>query len=116
MRHLRNTTRSHIGEFVMKSYLTIAIVALCTVLSMAVINESAVAADGELLTYFGTYTNNGKSKGIYCYKLDLATGKLASVGVTEGIKNPSFLAIHPRGDYLYAVSEVSDADGKPGGA
>ena len=37
-------------------------------------------------TYFGTYTNNGKSKGIYCYKLDLATGKLTSVGVTEGIR------------------------------
>jgi 6-phosphogluconolactonase len=76
----------------------------------------ATAADGELLAYFGTYTNNGKSKGIYCYKLDLATGKLTSVGVTEGIKNPSFVAIHPSGNYLYAVSEVNDADGKPGGA
>src|SRR5205814_6153949 len=76
----------------------------------------AAAADGELLAYFGTYTNNGKSKGIYCYKLDLATGKLTSVGVTEGIKNPSFVAIHPSGKYLYAVSEVSDTDGKPGGA
>src|SRR5262245_2771138 len=76
------------------------------------------AADGakELLTYFGTYTNNGKSKGIYCYKLDLASGKLTSVGVTEGIKNPSFLAIHPSGKFLYAVSEVNDADGKPSGA
>ena len=70
----------------------------------------------ELWTYFGTYTNTGKSKGIYCYKLDLATGKLTSVGVTEGVKNPSFLAIHPSGKYLYAVSEVNDADGKPGGA
>jgi 6-phosphogluconolactonase len=76
----------------------------------------AVVSAADLLTYFGTYTNNGKSKGIYCYKLDLATGKLTSVGVTEGIKNPSFLAIHPSGKYLYAVSEVSDADGKPSGA
>ena len=41
-----------------------------------------------MLAYFGTYTR-GASKGIYCYKLDLATGKLTSVGVTEGIKNPS---------------------------
>jgi 6-phosphogluconolactonase len=70
----------------------------------------------ELWTYFGTYTNTGKSKGIYCYKLDLATGKLTSVDVTEGVKNPSFLAIHPSGKFLYAVSEVNDADGKPGGA
>jgi 6-phosphogluconolactonase len=70
----------------------------------------------ELWTYFGTYTNTGKSQGIYCYKLDLATGKLSSVSVTEGIRNPSFLAIHPSGRYLYAVSEVPDVDGKPGGA
>src|SRR5437773_9944688 len=80
-------------------------------------STQAQAADGkELLTYFGTYTNTNKSKGIYCYKLDLATGKLTSIGVTEGIKNPSFLAIHPSGKFLYAVSEVNDADGKPGGA
>jgi 6-phosphogluconolactonase len=70
----------------------------------------------ELWAYFGTYTNSGKSKGIYCYKLDLASGKLTEASVTEGIKNPSFLAIHPSGKYLYAVSEVNDADGKPGGA
>jgi 6-phosphogluconolactonase len=69
----------------------------------------------ELLTYFGTYTNSGKSKGIYCYKLDLSSGKLTEVGVTEGIKNPSFLAISPSGQHLYAVSEVSEG-GKPTGA
>jgi 6-phosphogluconolactonase len=69
----------------------------------------------ELLAYFGTYTNGGKSKGIYCYKLDLATGKLTEVGVTEGIKNPSFVAIAPDGKHLYAVSEVSEG-GKPAGA
>ncbi len=77
----------------------------------------ALAADPpkELLAYFGTYTNGGKSKGIYCYKLDLASGKLSEVGVTEGIKNPSFLAIAPDGKHLYAVSEVSEG-GKPTGA
>jgi 6-phosphogluconolactonase len=76
-----------------------------------------IAADPpkELLAYFGTYTDGGKSKGIYCYKLDLASGKLTEVGVTEGIKNPSFLAIHPGGKLLYAVSEVSEG-GKPTGA
>jgi 6-phosphogluconolactonase len=69
----------------------------------------------ELLAYFGTYTSGGKSKGIYCYKLDLASGKLTEVGVTEGIKNPSFVAISPSGKNLYAVSEVSEG-GKPTGA
>ena len=83
----------------------------------AMTTTHAIAADPpkELLAYFGTYTNGGKSKGIYCYKLDLASGKLTEVGVTEGIKNPSFLAIHPGGKLLYAVSEVSEG-GKPTGA
>ena len=87
--------------------------------AIAVMNAASIrAADPpkSLLTYFGTYTNGGKSKGIYCYKLDLASGKLTEAGVTEGIRNPSFLAIHPTGKYLYAVSEVADSDGKPGGA
>jgi 6-phosphogluconolactonase len=97
----------------MKSLLISSFV-LC--FAVAALPRLAHAADKEVLAYFGTYTNNGKSKGIYCYRLDLASGKLTSVGVTEGIKNPSFLAIHPGGKYLYAVSEVSDSDGKPGGA
>ena len=45
----------------------------------------------------------------------MATGALKPAGVTEGIKNPSFLAIHPTGKFLYAVSEVSDG-GKSSGA
>lgn len=101
----------------MKSPLITLVAALSLVFAIANVVSSARAADGkELWAYFGTYTNNGRSKGIYCYKLDLGSGKLTSVGVTEGIKNPSFLAIHPSGKFLYAVSEVSDADGKPGGA
>ena len=86
--------------------------------AIAVMNTASIrAADPpkSLLAYFGTYTHGGKSKGIYCYKLDLASGKLTEVGITEGIKNPSFLAIHPGGNFLYAVSEVSEG-GKPTGA
>jgi 6-phosphogluconolactonase len=37
------------------------------------------------------------------------------VGTAGGIKNPSFLAIHPSGRFLYAVCEVNDLAGKPGG-
>jgi 6-phosphogluconolactonase len=95
--------------------LPLALVAVAMTASFAA--ASLVAADPpkELLAYFGTYTNSGKSKGIYCYKLDLASGKLTEVGVTEGIKNPSFVAISPSGKNLYAVSEVSEG-GRPTGA
>src|SRR5262245_4188096 len=115
MRHLRPFYWLIPSEAFMTRLLTIA---LLVTLALGFFAEAATAADPpkELWCYFGTYTNGGKSKGIYCYKLDLATGKLTEAGVTEGIKNPSFLAIHPTGKFLYAVSEVNDADGKPGGA
>lgn len=81
--------------------------------------ESSLAAAepaGSLLAFFGTYTHSGKSKGIYSFRFDLATGNLTPLAVTENIRNPSFLAIHPSGKFLYAVSEVADSQGRPGGA
>src|SRR4051794_17364645 len=97
---------------------TLAVVFLASLFTFILAASTAGAADSpqELLAYFGTYTNGGKSKGIYCYRFDLTTGKLTAAGVTEGVKNPSFVAIHPSGKFLYAVSEVNDADGKPAGA
>ena len=101
----------------MRFTLLCSTIVIC-LLGIASLPKSTAAADptGELLAYFGTYTNSGKSKGIYCYRLNMADGKLTEVGVTEGVKNPSFVAIHPTGKFLYAVSEVNDADGKPAGA
>lgn len=64
-----------------------------------------------LTVYFGTYTQNG-SRGIYRYQFDTETGALQALGVTEGVVNPSFLALHPSGKYLYAVSEIGQLDGK----
>jgi 6-phosphogluconolactonase len=72
---------------------------------------AATPAPEKLLVYVGTYTS-GKSEGIYIYNLDLATGAMTRVGVAKGVKNPSFLAIHPNRKFLYAVSEVEDSDGK----
>lgn len=69
----------------------------------------------KVFVYFGTYTR-GASKGIYQYSMDPATGKLTAAGVTEGIANPSFLAIHPKGTFLYSVGEVGNYKGKRAGA
>ena len=75
---------------------------------------SAAEASEKYLVYVGTYTG-GKSKGIYRFYLDMKTGKLTPAGVTEGIVNPSFLAIHPNCKYLYAVTEVGKIKGKKSG-
>ncbi|MDA0746326.1 MAG: lactonase family protein [bacterium] len=73
-----------------------------------------------LLVYVGTYTRKeahveGKSRGIHIYRMDLSSGKMAFVNTCPGVVNPSFLDLHPNGEYLYSVSEVAEADGKPGG-
>lgn len=62
--------------------------------------------------YVGTYTS-GKSEGIYGYQMD-AAGKLTRVNSIKST-NPSFLAIDRTKRYLYAVNEVGEYAGKPGG-
>ncbi len=70
---------------------------------------------GESLVYFGTYTG-AQSKGIYVSKLDSATGKLSAPALAAEITNPTFLAVAPGSNVLYAVSEVDQIGGKPTGA
>ncbi|GIV85019.1 MAG: 6-phosphogluconolactonase [Candidatus Roseilinea sp.] len=65
--------------------------------------------------FVGTYTN-GRREGIFAFRFDTERGTAQSLGATEGLSNPSFLAIHPSRRFLYAVSEVGDFGGKPAGA
>lgn len=71
--------------------------------------------NSKTLVYIGTYTRGG-SEGIYVYRLDNSTGALEFASVAKGVENPSFVAIHPEGSYLYSVSEMGKVGGKPGGA
>lgn len=63
----------------------------------------------------GTYTS-GASKGIYACDFNPATGQLTEPKLAVETKNPAFLATHPKGRFVYAVSEISDPGGKKGGA
>jgi 6-phosphogluconolactonase len=60
----------------------------------------------DLTAYVGTYTR-GKSKGIYAWHFNPATGKLTSMGLSAETSNPSFLAVHPNRRFLYALNENS---------
>ena len=66
------------------------------------------------IMYVGTYTE-GTSKGIYAYRFDATTGKLASMGLMAETPDPTFLALHPSGKYLYAVNELNTFQGKKTG-
>lgn len=65
--------------------------------------------------YVGTYAT-ADARGIFQCSFDPATGDIAILGATDGIANPSFLAVDPAGRYLFAVSETSEFEGKPGGS
>ncbi len=54
----------------------------------------------------GTYTNNGKSEGIYSYEIDMNKGEFVKKSVTKDITNPSFLSISKDRKYVYSVSET----------
>jgi 6-phosphogluconolactonase len=60
------------------------------------------------LVYVGTYTHKGTSEGTYIYRLDMTTGVLTSAGVGGGASNPSFLALDPQHQYLYAAGWRSE--------
>jgi 6-phosphogluconolactonase len=78
--------------------------------------QPAKAAKGEYIAYIGTYTRPNKSKGIYAWRFQPATGKLTPIGLVGETTSPSFLAIHPNHKFLYAVNEISNYEGKKVGS
>ena len=58
------------------------------------------------LLFVGSYASED-DPGIYAYTFNSDTGQMASQGAYTGIKNPSFLTVHPNGKWIYAVSETS---------
>jgi len=86
------------------------------VLVLTAFAAAAPAPHGKYLFYVGTYTEEGsKSKGIYAYQFDPNTGQITSLGLAAETTNPSFLALHPNGKYLYAVNEVGNYKGPNSG-
>lgn len=69
----------------------------------------------DYFTYIGTYTGKN-SKGIYVFRFDSKTGKLAPIGLAAETTSPSYLAIHPNHRFLYAANEISDFGGQKSGA
>jgi len=70
---------------------------------------------GDELLYVGTYTDDGKSKGIYLVRFDSRSGELRTIGAVDAGPNPSFLAIDLNGRALYAVNETDKFEGKASG-
>ena len=83
--------------------------------SAALAEQPRTQAEDALL-YVGTYTEAGRTDGIYVLRMDSVSGALRQVEALDVGANPSFLTIHPNGRTLYSVNEVTETEGRPTGA
>jgi 6-phosphogluconolactonase len=99
------------------STLSTLLVAGVAVLSVTAFGQAgrSSSSSGDLLVYFGTYTGE-KSKGVYVSRLDLAFGALTRPELAAETASPSFLAIHPSQNFLYAINEIGNFQGKESGS
>ena len=84
-----------------------------TVLATLALGQ-AHAAPTKALVCIGSYSAADKDS-VHLYQLDLKDGSLKKLSAVSGLRNPSFLKIHPNGKFLYAVNEVGDFQGKKSG-
>jgi len=75
------------------------------------------AHQGKYIIYVGTYTQEpgSTSKGIYAYSYDADTAQIKPLGLAAETTNPSWVALHPNGRFLYAVNEVGNYKGPNSG-
>lgn len=62
------------------------------------------------IMYVGTYSVRG-SEGIYVFEFDRKAGTMHRVQSVSNAKSPSFLAVHPSGNYMYSADEGADKTG-----
>jgi 6-phosphogluconolactonase len=100
------------GKFVLCTFFVLLI-------ALSLTAFAAPKAQGKYLVYVGTYTQDeGKatdSKGIYAFRYDAATQEVTPLGLAAETTNPSFVALHPNGRFLYAVNEVGNYKGPNSG-
>ncbi|MCZ4245356.1 lactonase family protein [Pedobacter punctiformis] len=68
-------------------------------------------AQQKQITYnliIGTYTNSGKSEGIYTYGFNTLTGNTKLKNITKEVANPSYLTLSSNGKFVYAVNETGN--------
>jgi 6-phosphogluconolactonase len=96
--------RIHLGGFQNMIHL-LALFIGCACVFFATTPAIAEPEGKTIPVYVGTYTGP-KSKGIYLMQMDRETGALSEPILAGEVPNPSFLAIHPNRQFLYAVSEA----------
>lgn len=71
-----------------------------------------------ILAFVGTDTvpvdGAANGRGVYTYRLDRKSGRLRLLKLAVETASPSWICVHPSGQYLFAVNEVSNYEGNSG--
>lgn len=76
---------------------------------------NAAEAGQDYWVFVGTYTKK-MSKGIYRLTMNGKTGALSGLKLVAKTAEPSFVAPHPNGRWLFAVNETTTFDGESAGS
>lgn len=87
---------------------------LATIGAVTMRNTAWAQRPREMTLFIGTYTSS-TSEGIYTYSMNSETGQLTKFSSIKS-ENPSFLTLDRTKRFLYAVNELAEFEGKPGGA
>ena len=98
------------GKPILVKYKSVALLALFCLLIFSCKKE---VAQKDYLFFVGSYTSGqANGKGITTCSINTETGEMKLLHVFENSVDPSYLAVHPNGQYLYAVNETGGE--KPG--
>jgi 6-phosphogluconolactonase len=76
--------------------------------------KTAATQDSHLL-FAGTQTG-ASSKGIYAFHWDPSNGELKELGLAVESDNPTFIALSPDGEHLFAANETNHYEGTQSGS
>lgn len=79
-----------------------------TLLAILLWSISLTSSAQEYRFLVGTYTNTGKSQGVYCFAMNGKTLGIRHVSVTSGVSNPSYLCVTPDKRFVYSVNESNE--------
>jgi 6-phosphogluconolactonase len=71
-----------------------------------------MAQRDSVLVYVGSNIRDGNG-GVYLFRLHLDTGALERIGKAGGVNSASWLALDPKGRYLYAMGDIPQPAGQP---
>ncbi|WP_420385301.1 lactonase family protein [Roseivirga sp.] len=79
--------------------------------------EQSVAKQesNEAIFFVGTYTKkeghvDGQGEGVYVYSMNKNTGAISYKATSDVVISPSYLAVHPDGQHVYAVNEYDGGE------